>query len=487
MRNLQIVFFGVVSAYFGTSRAPASGGFPWIVPLVITAIGTAIVLASATIAYLFYRYRVVEDAVQVKRGALFKQHLNLPFSRIQNVNIEHPFYFRPLGRVTLKIDGAGSRGEEVNVAALEDREAQALRDFIMRKRALERSGHMPATARSEATAGAGTEAAFFSRSVGDLVLHGLTNNRAALAVAAIVGASAQSGVSPVAVARRLGIDVVVAGWSVGRLALLVVLSFIAVAATLAVLSVIVSVVTYFGFTLYRSGDSLTIKRGLLTRHEIHVKKSRIQAIHLRQDWLDRLLGRYNVVLERITHLINDADLLAAQSKRIVVPSVRTAEVPIITDEILPACRPAELDFTPVHVRWFVKKAAIASLVYLLAAGVVATALEGLGWLIPALLAAWSLHVVLLWLRFKAGGLAVDGDVVVVRSGAIGINYRIFSADKVQNVTHVQSLLMRRHDLSSVDVRTASTPMRVPYLPTPFVRRVIDYCVYRAESSARSWM
>src|SRR5690606_5655387 len=160
---------------------------------------------------LFYRYRVVEDAVQVKRGALFKQHMNLPFSRIQNVNIEHPFYFRPLGRVTLKIDGAGSRGEEVNVAALEDREAHALRDFIMRKRALERSGRAPAAARSEATAGDGSEAAFFSRSVGDLVLHGLTNNRAALAVAAIVGASAQSGVSPVAVARRLGIDVVVAG------------------------------------------------------------------------------------------------------------------------------------------------------------------------------------------------------------------------------------------------------------------------------------
>ena len=105
----------------------------------------------------------------------------------------------------------------------------------------------------------------------------------------------------------------------------------------------------------------------------------------------------------------------------------------------------------------------------------------------ALLVAWPLHIVLTWLRFKAYGLAVDGDVVVMRSGAIGIDYRLFAADKIQNVTHVQSLLMRRHALSNLEVRTASTWMRAPYMPTAFIRKVVDYCAFRAESSARSWM
>jgi uncharacterized membrane protein YdbT with pleckstrin-like domain len=91
------------------------------------------------------------------------------------------------------------------------------------------------------------------------------------------------------------------------------------------------------------------------------------------------------------------------------------------------------------------------------------------------------------LRWKAGGLAVDGDVVIVRSGAIGIDYQLFPADKIQDVTHIQSLLMRRHGLSNLAVNTASTSIRVPYMPTAFVRNVVDYCVFRAESSARSWM
>jgi membrane protein YdbS with pleckstrin-like domain len=47
--------------------------------------------------------------------------------------------------------------------------------------------------------------------------------------------------------------------------------------------------------------------------------------------------------------------------------------------------------------------------------------------------------------------------------------------------------MRRHDLSSVSINTASTTIRVPYLPTAFVRRVVDYCAFRVESTSRSWM
>jgi putative membrane protein len=269
--------------------------------------------------------------------------------------------------------------------------------------------------------------------------------------------------------------------------LLVVLSFIAAVGAIALLSVLVSIFTYYGFTMYRTADSLTIRRGLLTKHEIHVKKSRIQTIQLRQDWLDRLLGRYNVILERITHSAGQGDPMAAQTRRLLVPSMRARETAIVTDEILPGFRPERLAFSPVNVRWFFKHAAIVSVLYLVGIGIVLALPDRFDWIIAAALVAWPLHVFRTWLRWKAGGLAVDGDVVIVRSGAIGIDYQLFPADKIQDVTHIQSLLMRRHGLSNLAVNTASTSIRVPYMPTAFVRNVVDYCVFRAESSARSWM
>jgi putative membrane protein len=239
--------------------------------------------------------------------------------------------------------------------------------------------------------------------------------------------------------------------------------------------------------MFRTEDSLTIRRGMLTKHEIHVRKSRIQAVHLQQDCVDRLLGRCNVILERITHLPAQGDPMSALSRRIVVPSVRISEVALVTDEILPGCRPALLAFTPISLRYFVKQAAIASVLYGLVLGVVLALPGMLDWLIAVLLTLWPLHVLAAFLRWKAGGLAVDGNIVIARSGVIGIDYRLFAAHKVQDVSHVQSVLMRRHNLSSLHVRTASTAIRVPHLPTAFVRRVVNYCAFHVESTARSWM
>jgi putative membrane protein len=320
-------------------------------------------------------------------------------------------------------------------------------------------------------------------------VHGLTNNRSFILIAGIFGFLVQSGLSPADVALRLGIDfdVVIAGLSLVRLAILVVISFIAAAGVIALLSVVVSIVTYFGFSMYRTADSLTIRRGLLTKHEIHVRKSRIQTITLRQDWLDRLLGRRNIILERITHSQVQNDPTAGLKRRILVPSARADETATVTDEILPGCRVEELKFTPVSIRWFYKHSAIASLIYLIALAVSVSLPAPLSWTIPVVLALWPLSLLYVYLSWKRGGLAIDGNVVVARSGVIGIDYRLFAADKMQDVMHIQSLLMRRHDLSSIRFHTASAAIKVPYMPTAFLRKVVDYCAFRVESTARSWM
>lgn len=484
VQNVTMLIYAGGPATFGASQW-GSGAFAWSVPIAIL----VLVLTGSTITYVFFRYRVVEDSIQVRRGALFKKHVDLSFHRIQNVSIEHPFYFRPLGRVTLKIDSAGAKEEEVNVAAMPVMQGEAARDYILRQK-----GRLdPAVASDEPVqqeaVGTDEGALFYSRSLYDLVVHGLTNNRSFILIAGIFGFLAQSGLSPASVAERLGIDfdVVIAGLSLVRFAILIVISFIAAVGIIALLSVVVSIVTYYGFSMYRTADSLTIRRGLLTKHEIHVRKSRIQTITLRQDWLDRLLGRRNIILERITHSQGQNDPTGALKRRILVPSVRVHETATVTDEILPGCRVEGLGFTPVSTRWLYKHAAIASAIHLAALAICVALPDPLSWTIPVVLGLWPLHLLFVYLTWKRGGLAIDGNVVVVRSGAIGIDYRLFAADKTQDVTHIQSVLMRRHALSSIRFHTASTAIKVPYMPTPFMRKVVDYCAFRVESTSMSWM
>jgi putative membrane protein len=109
VQNLQAAFFFAPATY-GVSRSDFAQ-FTWTIPAGII----VLVLATSILRYFFFWYRVLDDSVQIRRGALFKKQLNLSFERIQNISLEHPFYFRPFGLVSLKMGCApGTKGWPVN-------------------------------------------------------------------------------------------------------------------------------------------------------------------------------------------------------------------------------------------------------------------------------------------------------------------------------------------------------------------------------------
>ena len=265
-----------------------------------------------------------------------------------------------------------------------------------------------------------------------------------------------------------------------------VVSVILIIGVLALLSVAASIVMYYGFSIHRAPGSLIVKRGLFTRHEIHVRTSRIQTVTFVQDWLDYLLDRRNIVLEQISHA-SSRDPEAAAHQRILVPSVRLAETAALLDEVLPNCRVDALEYTPIARRWFYKFALIRTALHALLL-LPPLLIPGLpGFVLPLVVLAWPAHMALVYLRWKRAGIAVDGGLVAARSGTIGIRYQVFPAFKAQDISHAQSVLMRRRGLSTFLAHTASSTIRVPYLPTALVRRLVDYCACEVAVSQRSWM
>ncbi|HEY8519879.1 MAG TPA: PH domain-containing protein [Gammaproteobacteria bacterium] len=482
VENLRAVAFAAPATY-GVSQS-AWQEHTWAVPAGIA----AAVLIAGVLNYFFFFYRLRDDFVEVRRGVLFRKELNLSFARIQNIDIEQPFYFRPLRLVTLKIDSAGSKRDEVHLAALARPDAEALRrDILARKRALGGDERVLDDAASAPPRAA--DEVCCTRSLKDLVIHGLTNDRGWVAVAGVAGLISQVDlpVSPMLEAVGLEVDRLQVT-SLFGMALLVVLLVVAAWASITLLSVAWAVVVYYGFTIRRSGDGLRVAHGLLTRREVQVPRSRIQVFAVKQDWLDYLIGRRNVVLEQVTHgrELEDGDWPGLR-KKLVVPSLRIEETPPLLEEVFGVRRLDELPFTPLSKRYFYKHAKIWSCVYA-AALVVPRAAVGAPWLyVPVVLVLWALHVALLYARWRRGGLAVDGDVVVTRSGAIGVDYQVFPAIKIQELRHVQSPLMRRNGVSTLVFRTAASRTRVPYLDAAFAKAVVDYCVYQVEATDRSWM
>lgn len=485
----QALLYGV-PAGFGVSRTDFAE-LIWLVPLAL-----AIALTTwSVLQYIFTRYRVTGNAVELQSGALFKRRVNLAFERIQNVNIVEPFYFRPIGFANLSIDSAGSANDEVEVAALPLVKAEELRTYIsaMRKGSAGTADVAIETLPDgSAVADAGSQnapgEAFFERSLSDLVIHGLTNNRAFIAVAGIMGVFWQSGVSTQDIVDYFGIDfdLIIAGLSLVRFVILLVLSFILAIGMLALLSVLVSIVSYFGFTMYRSGPRLIVRRGLINKHEIAVRKSRIQSIRLSQDWLDYLFRRRNLYLEQLTHAPQGGQQ-PQQNKHVIVPSVRHSETREVTDEIWPLESVESIDYTPLHWRWFRKWAVIVTALNVLAFVFVTFVLQVHAGFSIAAVALWPALMVLVYMTWKRGGLAVNGNMIVTRSGTIGINYRLFPIAKLQEVARVQTPFMRRRNVSTLVFMTAASRIRVPYLPGEFAKQVVNLSLYDVEARPQSWM
>ena len=237
--------------------------------------------------------------------------------------------------------------------------------------------------------------------------------------------------------RSAGLDLgeYLAAQSITRLAILLLVSFIVVMTVLAVLSVFASIATYYRFRIHRSGDSFTVRRGLFNRHEMHVRKSRIQLVHYSQDWLDFLLGRRDVVFEQISHAAPGAGAAAAQqTSRTLVPSVALRDTRRLVDEIVPGVDVDRLAFTPVSKLYFYKHVVITTLLYAIAG--IAMLLQDFTPMRLVLL-LWPFHLALVYLRWRRAGLAVHGESIVARSGAIGINYHIVPAFKIQQARHLQ--------------------------------------------------
>ena len=472
-----------------------------------------LLVLSATLRYLYFSYVVLDASVQVRQGVFSKKQLNLEFRRIQNVNIEHPFYFRPLGLVTLRIDSAGSASEEVFLSALEQERGERIRDVIRANHQSTDVPDSPAVAHAETstpsslmltrasealpTAAPLTQhvrpvdhqpSLMLNRTLGDLVLHGLTNNRAWIILGALGAAYGQASEQINAFIAGLGIDFApIVGTSVMALVIIAISGLLFGFMFVAGLSVLGSIVTYYDYELYRSATAFVVRRGLLTRHEINMQKSRIQSVLVRRDWLDMIIGRMNVIFEQISHSQSGQPSATGSDQQILVPSVEPAQCDQLTLEALAAGNLSTFDFTGISLRYLVKLAVITTTCYASVYTAISLAVPDGFLFVFALAPIWVLHMVLLYMSWQRWGLAIDAGMVVIRKGVIGVDHILIPAFKMQEVRRTRTPLMKRHALSSVSFTVASRSVAVPFLPEAFVCEVIDYCLFETERSTGSWM
>ena len=462
---------------------------------------------SGVISFLMYKFRVHNQHVEIHHGVFQRRYTNLPLWRIQNVKIERPFYYRPFGYALVVLDTAGSGKEEAKIVAVPEDYAEALKKQVLYEKALHDEGDLdclpnedlsdeqsssfpsPRTRAKAVDSSHSNEEVLNRRSVKDIIIHGITNNRVWIILGAaapfyddVFGLVSEWLADKGLQLNQLVGEQTVAWWQFGLYAFVILMMLMAL---VALLSVGGALFTFYGYTLSRTGDRYIRRSGLLNKLEVSMRASRIQMITAKQDWLDKILKRVNLYFEQNSTAGQQMQELMSPNK-LIVPSVTEDEAFALSQEVMPGCDLRGQDYQTISKRfitfWLFAGWTLPFITFFII-GAVSSHLD----IMLGSLVVFSAVSLLLTLRWWRWGIAYDSKYVYIRRGRIGIDYQCFEPYKAQQVIVKQSVFMKRRKQATVKFVLASGAVTVPFLPEDYVNKLADSVLFEVESTRRSWM
>jgi putative membrane protein len=471
------MLFPAIAGGFGVG-----GRFDRALPIFLLVLAVPAVIGAA-VKYHRYRWRLTADELILDSGLLLRRNRVIPFARVQNVEVRQGALQRVFGVAELRVETAGSGVEAealLSVLALDDaRRARA--ELLAGRHGAAADRGAPAGA-AEGDTPAGTELARLS--TGDLLLAGATANEAGVIAAALAGLLQFADGLPLGVLES-AVDRVIlhTGGAVVLAVVGIVLLFLAAGW---IISIVGAVVHYHDFTLWRVGDALGKRYGLLTVREASVPLERVQAVRVEEPILRRGIGCASLQIETAGGAPGQRGGAEA-----FVPIAPNARIPGLVRGVFEEVDLASVELQRVHPRAQRRLARRGILWLLLAAApfLVARWLEiepaaGFApWLVllvplPFLFARW---------QYRNRGWALGDGFLVARAGVMNRVTWIVPDRKLQTL-HIRSTpFQRRLGLATLVVDTAAGGRQAAIvdLAEPVARELVARLRERMEAVART--
>ncbi len=485
---------GVVVYILRNFRAMLSLLFTFIVigaanPKVWLFIGIAIIPLSVVVAiFAYWQYRnftfhLEGEELIIHKGVIFKERVVIPADRIQSIKIAENVVQRILGLVALKVDTAGSAKAELEIPALERKQALQLKELLYRKKeeaiAEQRSPEAAAVAELEAEVAEEKRVLVHLRIL-DLITVGLTENHLRsgfLALAVVFGYLSQyqqyledyieeyvdEYASEIA---NAGIT-----FALSALVMFIVISM--------ALSMGRTVLRFFGLKAQLSRAALEIETGLLKRQYDRVPVRKVQFMEWGTNPLRRLVG-----FESAKVFPSNPQGAVNQNQRIEIPALRAVQSHQLAQGIFSNYE------TPVwgyaaDAKAYVR---IGLIVWSL---LLAPAVLGLYWLLGwqalGLLAVLPVVAFFAWQNGRRVKLRFDRDYLMLTRGWVFPRRIVMPLHKMQSVSYSDNIFLRRRGLCHLHLYTAAGARQVRYMRVADVKPLYNYLVWCVEKSEEDWM
>lgn len=419
-------------------------------------------LLGSVLEFLYFRFYIQENDLIIKSGFLSKKTITLPLNKIQAVHIEQTLLHSLLNASRLSFDSAGSEKIEVKIDAINKREAEEFKRFIL---------HTKPDTTVEAPV-AEPEQLLVKLNSNDLFKLSLSANH--LEAFLLILAFFFSTIDQLKDIFNTEYSRVM-NW-VYRLDSSPLSALLAGAIAALLISVIVSTVRvlikYYDFRISKTEKGFFIHTGLINIREKLVPFRKIQFISWKANWIRQKMNLYLLNF----HAIGYDEI--KERLRIKVPVTRTNMIPVLLEQYHPLLPIENLTPFRIHPAYIARRTLLTGA--LPAAILILAGFYFFQWTTLWLLlwiAVIGIASILFQKKFR---LWADVDALQIRRGFLGIEELVLKWNMIQSVYLQQSIYQEGHDLATVVLNTAGGQVKIPYIKLAEARAIVNYALYKAE-------
>ena len=320
-----VTYFGITAVLLRYRRYLAVG----------VAIGLLTLIVVAALRWWFFRFRIVADRIHIREGVVRRTALDIPFDRIQGINVNRRLVERVVGLVTVVIDTPGTLAAEGQLPSVDPEVA----DRLLRRVEAHRGGGAVRDFEARPAMGTGAEEPLDAPDATGDTVRGETGARdpqpgqpergvevlQKLAMPDLVRMGLVSppvlllALLPVAYGVQLDdwVKAMLGFFETARTAVAGtgILGTVVAAAVLGGGVVILGlaagigreILRHYGFTVWREGTAFRSRAGLFTRQHVAVQVRKMQQLRLNQSFVYRWLRRYRLSCPTIGMSLNSDD------------------------------------------------------------------------------------------------------------------------------------------------------------------------------------
>lgn len=407
-----------------------------------------VALVFGVVRWFFFTYELTPHEITVHQGVFVKRRTHVPFERVQTLTKTQPFFFQPFEVFQVRLETSGKADDQITFNALTPTQIATIERY--------RQAAQTTTAGVTTVAPQPQASATYQIDQRALIRYALTSFGSLGIIGVILTLLSEiSNHLPDHV--MVNLDRWLSGCSLMFYALLtaVVIFWGIGVAFLKIYN------QYYGFTLTRVGQHLAIARGLLTKHTMQLRTTRVQAVQFEQSLLRRALRLVTVSVFLASAVKADKNEAHQTVLMPVVPAAEATQVlrPFLPTLALPALQPVKT--VPHALRYQLQYTLWWGL------GIVSLVLGGY-WVIAShwhwhnhvadtvilvaaivLLLVWLLSA---WLRMRDQRLTMAGDVLAIQTTSWFTKRQYYvRRDKIQGLNLAQSLFMVPHQAQHLQV------------------------------------